>query len=580
MEQASLLESFNIFSGLFFLASTFSLILGIVVLVKNAAEKLNRITFYLCLIICIESLGYALTFWTTNLEDVYLFMGIACIGYCLIWPVSTHYLVEFSFGKVTKGWLVNIIILYAIAIFYIVTWFTGLTASAGYDRIKYGWVDHPNQTIFYYIYIAYTIYGFLCMFIVCGKAEAAYKKNKKNKGKLSHLYIGIEEFNKIKQIRIMFTAGIISATLALIFNIVIPICGIKIPSIGFLFMFIFVFSCSFCMIKYHTFILKKEIAPTVIDNVGEIVLVISEKYDVVYVNDTFFKKLKLENCDPALINLSDILSCDVNQLVTYEDFHRNVKISKEIELLCYDKETRIQTKMVSIPVTLSRKQKVIVLTFSDISHRIKRLKENQDNLLEHLAFAADGKSQDLHVHIYRMSTMTACIAEEYKKKYPECNLPENIEILQKAALFHDIGKISVPDSILNKPGKLTDEEYTIVKGHSLFGYNIMKCMEGKVNEIASLIALNHHENWDGTGYPYKVKGQDIPLVARITSVADVMDALLTNRVYKKAMTKEEVEEFLKNERGKKFDPEIIDIILKEENNYRCFDKLIEIYNSF
>ncbi len=581
MEQMSLFETFNIFSGLFFLVSLSSIILGIVVLAKGSNEKINRLLFFLSLIISIESFGYGLAFWTTNVQDVYFCIGIACIGYCLIWPAATHFLVEFSFGKISKGWLINLIILYFVAIFYVITWFTGLTASESFERIKYGWLDHPNQSIFYYIYIVYLVHGFISMLVIYCLAERTYGKNRKNNKKAIQFGNSEKQFNKIKHIRVMFASAGVSIVFGILFNVVFPICGIKIPSIGFLSMFIFVLACSYCIIKYHSFVLKKEISPIVIDNVGEIVIVVSDKLDVIYTNDTFFTKLKLEHCDPALINVSDFLCGDLNQLISLDEFNNNKKGNREVELLCYDKKTRIQTKMVSTPVILSRKQKVIVLIFSDISHRIKRLMNNQDNLLEKLAFAADGKSHDLHNHIYRMSAMTAYIADNYKKIHHSCDLPTN-EDIKKAALFHDIGKISVRDSILNKPEKLTSLEFSEIKRHTRDGYDILSCMEGSVYENAAIIALNHHENWNGDGYPNSISGDKIPLIARIAAVADVVDALLTKRVYKDAMSEEQVEEFLKEERGKRFDPEIVDIIFQtaDGDGYRCFDGLIKIYRSF
>ncbi len=573
MGQLSLFEAFNIFSALFFLISISSVILGVVVLAKSASEKINRTLFLLCLVIGIESFGYGVTFWTTNIQDVYFFMGIACVGYCLIWPVSTQFLVEFNFGKISRGWLLNIIFLYLVAVFYIVTWFTGLTASADFERIKYGWFDHPNQTIFYYLYIVYLVYSYASIFGICIIAEITYKKRKKYCDATIK-----KQGDKIKQIRLMFISAFVSANFGILFNIIFPVCGIKIPSIGFLFMSLFVFVCVFCIIKYHTFILKKEISPAVIDHVGEIVVVISENFEVIYANNTFFRKLKLEQRDPALINLSDFISDDLKQLISLEEFKKGKKGVREIELLCYDKKTHIQTKMISIPVVIPKKRKVIVLTFSDISHRVKKLMENQEALLKYLAFAADGKSQDLHEHIYRMSKMSVCIAEYYKQKYPFCDLPENMDDIERAALLHDIGKISIRDNILNKPGKFTLSEFEAIKSHTTFGYNIMSCMEGDVNKIAALVVLNHHENWDGTGYPNGLLKEEIPLIARIVSVADVMDALLTDRVYKTAMTVEEVENFLCEQKGKKFDPSIIDVIFENHDDImRCFDNLVNIY---
>jgi energy-coupling factor transport system substrate-specific component len=137
---------------------------------------------------------------------------------------------------------------------------------------------------------------------------------------------------------------------------------------------------------------------------------------------------------------------------------------------------------------------------------------------------------------------------------------EECAILKKSALLHDIGKIGIPDSILNKPGRLTDEEYAIMKSHTVRGANILK----EFTLIDHIVegAQFHHEKYDGTGYPEGLKGKDIPLYGRIIGVADAFDAMTANRVYRKKLDFDYVINELKRCRGTQFDPEILDVFLE------------------
>ena len=138
-----------------------------------------------------------------------------------------------------------------------------------------------------------------------------------------------------------------------------------------------------------------------------------------------------------------------------------------------------------------------------------------------------------------------------------------------ASPMHDIGKVGIPDNILNKPGKLTKEEYEIMKTHAQLGYNILKGSKREILQTAAIVAREHHEKWDGSGYPRGLKGKKIHIYGRITAIADVFDALGSNRVYKKAWIDKDIFNLLKNERGKHFDPSLIDLFL---NNKEIFFK--------
>ncbi len=140
--------------------------------------------------------------------------------------------------------------------------------------------------------------------------------------------------------------------------------------------------------------------------------------------------------------------------------------------------------------------------------------------------------------------------------------------------MHDIGKVGVPDSILNKPGKLTQDEWIIMQKHTDLGYEIFKNSQRTLLKTAAIIAHEHHEKYDGTGYPRGLSGEDIHIYGRITAVADVFDALGSERCYKKAWPDEKIFALLREERGKHFDPKLIDIFFEH------LDEFLEVRDKY
>ena len=169
-----------------------------------------------------------------------------------------------------------------------------------------------------------------------------------------------------------------------------------------------------------------------------------------------------------------------------------------------------------------------------------------------LAKAGEYRDSETGNHVIRMAKYSRLIAEKLGLDEERCNL---IEI---AAPMHDVGKIGVSDLILLKPGKLTEDEFTIMKTHTSIGYDILKDSPSKFLSLGAQIALGHHEKFDGSGYPNKLKGEEIPLEARIVAVADVFDALTSERPYKKAWTNEAAINLITEQSGKHFDPKCVD----------------------
>ena len=171
-----------------------------------------------------------------------------------------------------------------------------------------------------------------------------------------------------------------------------------------------------------------------------------------------------------------------------------------------------------------------------------------------IARTVDAKDVNTSQHSARVAEYSVLIAEELG--YDE----KSKEQLRKAALLHDIGKIGIPDRILNKPERLTDEEYAIMKSHVVKGAEILKSFT--LIEHVEEGALYHHERYDGKGYVHGLKGEEIPLNARIIGIADTFDAMTANRVYRKQLDMDYVLNELEKGRGTQFDPELVDIMLR------------------
>ncbi|HOV84859.1 MAG TPA: HD domain-containing protein [Syntrophobacteraceae bacterium] len=198
--------------------------------------------------------------------------------------------------------------------------------------------------------------------------------------------------------------------------------------------------------------------------------------------------------------------------------------------------------------TLSR---LIALEWEQEAH-ISEIKEASLDTIHRLARAAEYRDKDTGAHLQRMSRYAAAIARRM-------GMDERmVESILYAAPMHDVGKIGVPDRILLKPGKLDAEEWEIMKQHTLLGELILEGSQNHYIKLAKIIAATHHERWDGTGYPMGLKGEEIPLIGRITAVADVFDALTSRRPYKEPFPLENAFAIIKEGKGSHFDPKVVE----------------------
>lgn len=217
---------------------------------------------------------------------------------------------------------------------------------------------------------------------------------------------------------------------------------------------------------------------------------------------------------------------------------------------CLEQQVESQT------MTLKRQYEMIC-------RQAEVLKQRNEQITDILAEVVESRNLESGEHVKRVKSYTKILAQELMKRYPEYGLTEGeVRIIESASALHDIGKITVPDHILLKPGKLTAEEFECMKLHTVRGCEVLDHIEGvwdeRYKKYAYTICRHHHERFDGRGYPDQLAGDDIPIEAQIVSVADVYDALISERCYKKAFTKERAFDMITDGECGAFSPKLMD----------------------
>jgi putative two-component system response regulator len=200
--------------------------------------------------------------------------------------------------------------------------------------------------------------------------------------------------------------------------------------------------------------------------------------------------------------------------------------------------------------------------------------ESRDLMIFALAKLAESRDKDTGAHLERMREYSRILAEELSTwpKYGELIDGDYVQLIYLTSPLHDIGKVGIPDAVLLKPGRLTPEEFDVMKHHTLLGGETLKAVaqsrpDAQFLAMAQDIALSHHEHFNGKGYPYGLHGEQIPISGRIVALADVYDALRSKRVYKQAFDHQTARQTIVDARGKHFDPDVVDAFLKRESEF-------------
>ncbi|TCP58971.1 GAF domain-containing protein [Tumebacillus sp. BK434] len=200
-----------------------------------------------------------------------------------------------------------------------------------------------------------------------------------------------------------------------------------------------------------------------------------------------------------------------------------------------------------------------------LAHEIE---ETQKEIIFTMGEVGETRSKETGNHVKRVAEYSKILALRFGLS------EEEAELIKTASPMHDIGKVAIPDAILNKPGKLTTDEYELMKTHTTIGYQLLNNSKRRILKAAATIAIEHHEKWNGTGYPHGLQGEEIHLYGRITAVADVFDALASDRPYKKAWELDRILDLFREERGRHFDPQLVDVF------FESLDEILEIRSKY
>ena len=247
-------------------------------------------------------------------------------------------------------------------------------------------------------------------------------------------------------------------------------------------------------------------------------------------------------------------------------------------------------------IPFSKADEKVLMHFAGLSAvALERAQMTRAMILRMIRMAGLRDPKETGTHVIRVGAIAAELWEHWAKRHniPERELERKKDVIRMAAMLHDVGKVGIPDAVLKKPGRFTPEEFAIMKEHSVLGARLFLERNSEFDEAAAEIALNHHERWDGNGYPGHVdvesgsplpgyekedgsargkKGEEIPIFGRICAVADVYDALLSKRVYKEAWTEEDTFKVLRENAGSQFDPVVIDVFFEAVEAMRSIRK--------
>lgn len=277
------------------------------------------------------------------------------------------------------------------------------------------------------------------------------------------------------------------------------------------------------------------------------------------------------------MNMKDVLSEEDYNLIMKVHENEDYMIVKDKYIASYRSSSKMEA-IILFDINMGNKDRVdfevldvfhknIAASFESLCMNIE-IEETQKEILYILGEVTEARSEETGNHVQRVSKYAKILAEKYGLSN------RDVMLVTMASPIHDIGKVAISDKILMKPGKLTPSEFEIVKKHTTVGYNILKNSKRDVLKSAAIIAHEHHERYDGKGYPQGLKGEEIHIFGRIVAVADVFDALGSERVYKKPWVINDILAYFKEERGKHFDPKLVDILFEH------LDEFLEIREKF
>ena len=296
-------------------------------------------------------------------------------------------------------------------------------------------------------------------------------------------------------------------------------------------------------------------------NKANIISVFNLKYEFTYINKAYCKLTGYSKSDLLGQTFKMIKGPDKNKFF-FEEILVKLKLGKSWNGIIQNytkKNKKYWTSVTYIPIKNEKNEVVEYMgIINDVTKMFtlhKEIEDTQKEIIYKMGEVGESRSSETGNHVKRVAEYSKSLALLYGLSEKESN------ILLMASPMHDIGKVGIPDSILKKPRKLNHEEFEIMKTHAQIGYNILSGSKRKILQAAAVVSKEHHEKWDGSGYPLGLKKEEIHIYGRITAIADVFDALGSERVYKKAWKDEDIFALFMDQKGKHFDPKLIDLFM-------------------
>lgn len=257
-----------------------------------------------------------------------------------------------------------------------------------------------------------------------------------------------------------------------------------------------------------------------------------------------------------------------NDFVTKPVDRVELRIRSASLLKMKEAQDTIKRHRCELEATVERRTAALKQALEDMAEARRRTQQAHLDTIFRLALASEFKDGDTGAHIQRIGDVAALLAESLGMD------SRDVKILRYACPMHDVGKIGVPESILGKPGKLSVEEWDIMKQHTVVGARLLEGSPSEFLQVGEVIARSHHEKWDGTGYPEGLAADNIPIWGRICAIADVFDALTSDRPYREAIPSHEALDTIKAGRGSHFDPQLVDLFVDK------FDDILRIQEKY
>jgi len=481
-------------------------------------------------------IGYNIELEAENLQEALVGTAISYVGKPYIMLFAATFIASF-YGKKVPNKIFLPLALYCTIFCILVFWNDDLHLY--YATTDYIVSDAYSPLVvtrgpLYYLYIATTIVFFAsCVLLVIDGTRNSQSKEKK---KLSNLIIlmilfGIGGY----MVYLTFDTNGYDATMAGVFG-------------GVLCLFILFF-------RYRIFDVVQITQEKALEESSIGLIILDTLNEIAYINDTgknILKEINLEeviNTDEHSKNY--VVGDKVYQVIKKDIINNNTYYGKSLEITDITISYNYQTKLEN-----------------EVSARTEQIENIQREVVGSIASIVEARSVETGEHIIRTKQYTDLTARSLRRmgKHQKELTNDYINLLTNVTPLHDIGKISIRDSILNKPGKLTKEEFEEMKEHTIIGAKVIEStMKGLESDnyvkLAEEVALGHHEWWDGSGYPKGLKGEEIPLSARIVAIADTFDALMNERCYKPAFTREESINIIRQEAGTHFDPDVVEAFL-------------------